>query len=508
MMKLSLTTHSLDTCVKEGWIVFVQNQKPLLSGQPALQKQLTESIKKKFFQGDFAQTVVFPTFGTLPTDSIILVGLGKTTAFSLETLERAAAAAVRAGNKAGIRQFATSSSADLSNVSEPAFVHSVSRGAAWGSYTFNAFKTEKKKTGEASSLLFTGPYKNRAACRRSLAEAEIESQALLSTADLANLPGNLATPQKIANWSATLSKETGLTCSVLSKADLKKQKCKALLSVAAGSETDAKIITLQYKGTDSKSKPVVLVGKTITFDSGGLSLKPSKSMQWMQFDKCGGMAVLATMQMIARLKPKTSVIGILTVAENMPSGGASRPGDIVKSRSGKTIEILNTDAEGRLALCDALDLALTHKPAAIVDLATLTGAVITALGHTAAAVIGNHPSFTQTLIQAAEKGGERLWELPLWQEHKDDMKGTFADLQNISKSGTAGTITAGAFLSEFVPKNIPWAHIDIAGTAWEETPKAWMAPGVTLFGARTLVEWIKGMKSQSSHSPARSSVTA
>ncbi len=228
-----------------------------------------------------------------------------------------------------------------------------------------------------------------------------------------------------------MAKETGLSCSILNKVDLKKQNCNALLSVAAGSDTDAKIISLKYKGTDAKAKPIVLVGKTITFDSGGLSLKPSKSMQWMQYDKCGGMAVLATMKMIARLKPKTSVIGILTVAENMPSGGATRPGDIVKSRSGKTIEILNTDAEGRLALCDALDLALTHKPAAIVDLATLTGAVITALGHTAAAVVGNQHSFNQKLLKAAEAGGERLWELPLWQEHKDDMKGTFADLQNM-----------------------------------------------------------------------------
>jgi leucyl aminopeptidase len=177
----------------------------------------------------------------------------------------------------------------------------------------------------------------------------------------------------------------------------------------------------------------------------------------------------------------------------MPGGTATRPGDIVKSRSGKTVEILNTDAEGRLALCDALDMALKHKPAAIVDLATLTGAVIVALGHTAAAIIGNNSRLSQKLIKAGEAGGERLWELPLWKEHKDDIKGTFADLQNISKSGTAGTITAAAFLSEFVPDDIPWAHIDIAGTAWEETPKAWMDPGVTLFGARTLIEWIKGI---------------
>jgi leucyl aminopeptidase len=280
---------------------------------------------------------------------------------------------------------------------------------------------------------------------------------------------------------------------VLGKADLKKQRCNALLSVAAGSDLDAKIITLKHKGTDPKAKPIVLVGKTITFDSGGISLKPGKSMSWMLYDKCGGMAVLAAMQMVALLKPKIPVIGILAAAENMPGGGASRPGDIIKSRSGKTIEILNTDAEGRLALCDALDLALQHKPAAIVDLATLTGAVLVALGRSGSAIMGNTSRFTQQLIKAGESGGERLWELPIWDEHKEDMKGTFADLQNISKSGWAGTVTAGAFLSEFVSDDIPWAHIDIAGTAWIETPKPWMAPGATLFGARTLIEWIKGV---------------
>ena len=492
-MKLTLSTRPLDTQSKDGWIVFVQNKKPLLSEKSSLKTLLSEQIKKSNFSGEFAQTAVFPGFGKVKAGHIVLAGLGKGDAFRMETLERAAAAAVRAGKKAGLTHFATESAIDLRGVSQTAFAHSIGRGAAWGSYSFDEFKTGKKKRNVEPSLVFAGPCDNAAACRRALAEAQAESEALLSTADLANLPGNLATPQKIANWAAAMARETGLTCSVLNKTDLQKQKCNALLSVAAGSDTDAKIITLKYKGTDPKQKPVVLVGKTITFDSGGLSLKPAKHMQWMQFDKCGGMAVLAAMKMVALLKPKTSVIGMLTVAENMPGSGATRPGDIVKSRSGKTIEILNTDAEGRLALCDALDLARTHKPAAIVDLATLTGAVIIALGHTAAAVVGNNSRLNRTLIKAGEAGGERLWELPLWKEHKDDMKGTFADLQNISKSGTAGTITAGAFLSEFVPEDIPWAHIDIAGTAWEETPKAWMAPGVTLFGARTLIEWIKGL---------------
>ncbi len=498
-MKCTLTARPLDTQAQDALIVFVQNKKPLTGGSKALNSLIAERIKKTGFSGEALQTSVFPTFGIYAAkggktkaDNIILAGLGKSSDLRIETLERSAAAAIRAGKKAGAKSFATATAAGISKLSEPAFVHAVARGGAWGSYDFSTFKTKTKKPATLS-LSFAGECKNAAACRRALVEAQAESDALLSTADLANLPGNVATPQKIANWSAKMAKETGLTCSVLNKPDLKKKNCNALLAVAAGSDLDAKIITLKYKGTDPKAKPVVLVGKTITFDSGGISLKPGKGMGWMLYDKCGGMAVLTAMQMIARLKPKAPVIGILTVAENMPGGGATRPGDIIKSRSGKTIEILNTDAEGRLALCDALDLALTHKPAAIVDLATLTGAVIVALGQNGSAIVGNNSRLTQKLIKAGEAGGERLWELPIWDEHKEDMKGTFADLQNIGKSGTAGTITAGAFLNEFVPDNIPWAHIDIAGTAWVESPKPWMAPGATLFGARTLIEWIKGL---------------
>lgn len=500
-MNMNLTTRPADTQAKDALIVFVQNKKPLLMDSKALSALLTEQIKKSGFSGDALQTAVFPTFlsaeasakadGIVKASSVILAGLGKPSAFRIETLERAAAAAVRAGRKTGAKSF-TTPTGSISKANETAFARAAARGAAWGIYDFNTFKTGKKKSSTCS-ITFAGNCKNRAAVRRALNEAQAEGEALRATADLANSPGNIATPRKIANWASKMAKEDGLTCSVLGKTELKKKNCNALLAVAAGSKQDAKIITLKYKGTDPKAKPVVLVGKTITFDAGGISLKPGKGMSWMLYDKCGGMAVLAVMKMVALLKPKASVVGILTVAENMPGGSATRPGDIIKSRAGKTIEILNTDAEGRLALCDAIDLALTHKPAAMVDLATLTGAVIMALGRDGSAIMGNNSRLTQKLVKAGRFGGERLWELPIWEEHREDMKGTFADLQNIGKSGGAGTITAGAFLNEFVPDDIPWAHIDIAGTAWAESPKPWMAPGATLFGARTLIEWIRGM---------------
>ena len=490
-MKLTFSTRPLETRTGDAWLVFVQNKKPLLSGYAALARQISERIKKTGFSGDYTQTMVFPNIGK---NEIVLAGLGNSKQFRMEYLERAASAAVRAARKSGIKTFATVTATGLGKVSDDAFVRAVARGAAWGSYSFDTFKTGGKKSKGELSLTFAGPCDNAADCRKALDEAELESKALLSTADLANLPGNECTPQKVANWAQKMAKENKLAFSVLGKAELKKKNCNAILAVAAGSAQDAKIITIKYKGTNPKAKPVVIIGKTITFDSGGLSLKTGKHMEWMQYDKSGGMAVLAAMQMVAQLKPATSVIGMLAVAENMPGGSATRPGDIVTAHNGKTIEILNTDAEGRLVLADALSLAQQHKPAAIVDLATLTGACVVALGHTAAAVVGNDHKLNEKLIKAGDAAGERFWELPLWPEHMDDMKGTFADLRNISKSGTAGTINGAAFLANFVPASIPWAHLDIAGTAYEERSKPWTGAGATLFGARTLIEWIKGLK--------------
>jgi leucyl aminopeptidase len=218
-------------------------------------------------------------------------------------------------------------------------------------------------------------------------------------------------------------------------------------------------------------------------------------MGWMRYDKCGGMAVLAAMQMIARMNVDIPVVGILGAVENMPGDRATRPGDIVKAYNGKTIEILNTDAEGRLVLADALGIAADMKPRAIVDLATLTGAVIVALGSAAAAVLGNDDALIKALTKSAAAAGERLWQLPLYKEYTDEMKSDFADLSNLCKSGGAGTATAAAFLQEFVPEEIPWAHIDIAGTAWLESSTPYQAAGATLFGARLLAQWIANQPS-------------
>jgi leucyl aminopeptidase len=484
-MKISVSPAALSAQKKDALILFSLGDKLLVpGGSAALKKTASDLVKHSSFKGQAGQVVLFPLVKG-PAKQLILAGLGELKDFHSALLEQAAAGAVRAGVAAGLKSFAAPSMVSIKGVSESAYQQLVGRGASWGTYSFDTFRSDVKKKA-AASLIFAGSVKDRSAVKA----AEAQGSALLSTADLANLPGNEAPPKKIADWARQMAKANGLTCQVLGKAELTQKGCGGILSVAQGSAQDARMIILKHAGTDKKAKPIVLVGKTVTFDTGGISLKPGKGMGWMKYDKCGGMAVLTAMQMIARMKLKQPVVGILGAAENMPGSNATRPGDIIRAYNGKTIEVLNTDAEGRLVLADALGLAADMKPKAIVDLATLTGACIVALGSAASAVLGNDGKLVKELIRSGSQAGERLWQLPLYKEYTDDMKSDFADLSNLCKSGGAGTATAAAFLQEFVPEEIPWAHIDIAGTAWLESPKPHQAPGATLFGSRLLTHWI------------------
>ncbi len=485
-MKISTSTIPLTEQKKDALIIFCQGNIPLLDESDSRLKSLvSELLKTSAFKGEAGQVAIFPSLDKIAADRLIMAGIGEARYFHNGLLEQAAAAAVREGKNAGAKSFAVASASPLEPVENSDYQLLVGRGAAWGTYSFVHFKSDGSKKDKLS-LVFVGKTKNRTPAKT----AESQGAALLDTADLANLPGNEAPPAKIASWARIMAKQHGLSCQVLGKTELSKKGCGGILSVAQGSAQDAKMIILKHAGTDPKAKPIVLVGKTVTFDSGGISLKPGKGMGWMRYDKCGGMAVLTAMQMLARMQVKVPVVGILGAAENMPGSNAIRPGDIIKAYNGKTIEVLNTDAEGRLVLADALGLAADMKPRAIVDLATLTGAVIVALGHAASAVLGNDEPLIKQLIDCGATAGERLWQLPLYKEYSDDMKSDFADLSNLSKSGGAGTATAAAFLQEFVPEDIPWAHIDIAGTAWLESAKPHQAPGATLFGARLLSQWV------------------
>ncbi len=485
-MKITVSPAALDEQKKDAVVVFFQGREALLpAGNTKLRKLATEYAKHSAFKGEAGQTAIFPTAGKIAAKQLVVAGLGAAEHFHNGLLEQAAGAAIRAGQAAGLKSFALASSAKIKSVSDADYQLLSARGACWGSYRFSKYKTDSKKT-IVPTLVFSGKVKDRTPVKT----AEAQGAALLATADVANSPGSDATPENIAQWAKTMAKENGLSCRILDDAELKKEGCGGILAVAQGSAKGAKMIILKHAGTNKKAKPIVLIGKTVTFDSGGISLKPSKGMGWMHYDKSGGMAVLAAMQMIARMNVKTPVVAILGVAENMPGADAIRPGDIIKAHNGKTIEVLNTDAEGRLVLVDALGLASDMKPQAIVDIATLTGAVIGALGSSAAAVLGSDQKLVDTLIAAGANAGERLWQLPIYKDYSDDMKSDFADISNISKSGGAGTATAAAFLQEFVPEDIPWAHIDIAGTAWTESAKPHQAPGATLYGARLLAQWI------------------
>ena len=326
-------------------------------------------------------------------------------------------------------------------------------------------------------------------CEQLINQSSAMAHGVALARELGNLPPNLCTPSYLADQAKQLAQaHDALSLKVLNAKEMKALGMGALLAVAAGSAQPPKLIILEYRGATEDSAPHVLVGKGITFDSGGISLKPGAAMDEMKFDMCGAASVLGVMQAIAELKAPINLVGIIAASENLPSGTALKPGDVITSLSGKTIEVLNTDAEGRLILADALDFAAAEKPAAIVDIATLTGAVIIALGYEATAVMGNDDRLILDLMLAGETTGERLWQLPLWNEYDQMLQGQFADIKNIG-DGTAGTIAGGAFLRQFVPEGIPWAHLDIAGTAWHETATAAHAPGATLVPARLLAEW-------------------
>ncbi len=302
-------------------------------------------------------------------------------------------------------------------------------------------------------------------------------------------PSNIVTPRYLAEEARRLGNAHGLRVTVLDRAAMKRDGMAAILAVAAGSEEEPQFIAMEY-GAEAKSGPLVLVGKGVTFDSGGLSLKTPQSMETMKSDMSGAAAVLGALRAIAELELSVRVVGLIPAVENMPSGGALRPGDVIGSRSRKTIEVINTDAEGRLILADALSYAARYEPEAMIDIATLTGACVVALGHQASGVLGNDEALIEEIRQVGERSGERVWPLPLWIEYRDLLKSEIADIKN-SGGRAAGTISAAMFLREFVGP-VPWAHLDIAGTAWADTAGPYQPVGSTGVGVRLITEWVRG----------------
>ena len=456
-------------CVVVG--VF-DNRKPSLSAElidRASNGYISEIIRRGDMEGKLGATLLLHNVRGTLADRVLLVGLGKERDFREREFRSAIRAAVRLLNETGSYEAVVYLTEEKVKRREVAWrVEHAVVVAMESVYRFDQMKSQPADVRRPlRKLTLSVPQRSdltagEAAAARGLAIAHGMDLAR----DLGNLPGNICTPAHLAERAQALAQELGFKCEVFERGKLEELKMGSFLSVTNGSDQPPKFIVLEYLGGPKKQKPLVLVGKGITFDSGGISLKPGTDMDQMKFDMCGAASVLGAFRAVAELKAKVNLIGLVPTCENMPNGRATKPGDVVRSMSGQTIEVLNTDAEGRLILCDALTYAERYEPAAVVDIATLTGAMVIALGHVASGLFSNSDSLGRALLNAGEDAFDRAWQLPLWDDYQEGLNSNFADFANIG-SRAGGSITAACFLSRFA-KKFDWAHLDIAGVAWKE----------------------------------------
>jgi leucyl aminopeptidase len=427
-------------------------------------------------------------YGSGKAQRILLVGIGKANEITRSSIRRAAAIAARRTRGLGTKTFSLAVTKEArGSLGAAELAQVLIEGAAQGGWQFTELKKQPedpKPDLESVELVFEAADKEQAERGRRIGDAI--ATGYLLTRNLQMLPGNVCTPSYLAEQAQKLAAAHGFKATVLDKAQIKKEGMGALLAVAQGSAEEPRFIVLEYAG--GSGAPVALIGKGVTFDSGGISIKPAANMEDMKFDKSGATAVLGAFEVLGRLKPKINVVGLIPATENLPSGTAIKPGDVVKSHLGKTIEIINTDAEGRLILCDALSYARRFKPVAAIDAATLTGAVVIALGHHAIGMLGNDEPLLAEVRDAGERAGERCWPLPLWDDYRELLKSDVADVKN-SGGRAAGTIAGAWFLREFVD-GFPWVHLDIAGTAYLEGEGVSHAKGPTAIGVRLFTEFL------------------
>jgi leucyl aminopeptidase len=462
----------------------------LPSSLDAVDKSVGGAINRVLAAGDFSgkrdETVVLYPSGSVPR--ILLVGLGKQDEIDRTAIRRAAAVAAKRARSLGVPRAAFHLPPEArAKVSPADAAQVIAEGLAQGVWQFQEMKRRdddnKKPQLERVDLLATESVNDMKEGHR-LGEAIGAGQTFARGIQV--LPSNICTPSYLAERARELAGRYSFAVTILDKAAIEKEKMGALLSVAQGSAEEPRFIALEYQGAEGA--PIVLVGKGVTFDTGGISIKPAQNMEDMKYDMSGAAAVLGTFEAIGRLKPRVHLVGLIPSTENMPSGTAVKPGDVVTSHLGKTIEVINTDAEGRLILCDALSYARRYRPAAVIDIATLTGAIVVALGHSAAGVMGSDEQLVEEVRAAGEKAGERVWPLPLWEDYRDLMKSDIADVKN-SGGRPAGSISAGWFLREFVD-GFPWAHLDIAGTAYSDREDPTRVKGPTGIGVRLFTELV------------------
>lgn len=425
-------------------------------------------LRRGDLEGKPGQTLLLHHLPHLPSERVLLVGGGKEKDFNEARYREITAAAARALKDTGTTE-AVSYLPDLEVKGRD--IHWKIRQAVEVTeetlYRFDQLKSKKNDARRALRRLVLAVPKRRdlATGERAIQEAQAVAAGVKLARNLGNLPGNICTPTYLAEQAQTLGERYGMKVTVLDEPQMRELGMGALLSVARGSRQPPKFIVLEYAGGKDGGAPVVLVGKGITFDAGGISLKPAEKMDEMKFDMCGAASVLGALQAAAELKLPLNLVGLIPSCENLPDGAANKPGDIVTSLSGQTIEILNTDAEGRLILCDALSYAERYKPAAVVDVATLTGACVVALGEHASGLLSNNEALARELLAAGKYTYDRAWQLPLWDEYQKQLDSPFADMANVG-GREAGAITGACFLARYA-KGYKWAHLDIAGTAWK-----------------------------------------
>ncbi|MGZ6237906.1 MAG: leucyl aminopeptidase [Syntrophales bacterium] len=458
---------------------------------------IKEIIGAGDFEGKLLQVSMTYTGGIMPAKRIVLVGVGKKADFTTEKLRGAFGTAARYIRSLKIKEFSTSLDFIFLNRPLDEIAKAVVEGVSLGLYQYTSFKTiEKDKIATIKG--FTIIEENEKAyniIRAAAKEAEIIACAVSFARDMVSAPGNEMTPTDMAQEARKIAKRKNVKLKVLDEKEINKIGMSAFLGVASGSEEPAKFIILEYRGGNKSDPPVALVGKGLTFDSGGISIKPSEKMDEMKSDMAGGAAVMGAIMAAADLRLKVNAVGLIPATENLPGGRAYKPGDILKSLSGKTIAVLSTDAEGRLILADALTYAGRFKPAAIVDLATLTGACVIALGDHVTGMMGTDDGLKQKIKDAADATDERVWELPLWEDYHEMIKSDVADYKN--HGGRPGAaITAAAFLSKFVG-NYPWVHLDIAGPAWLTMDRPYIPKGASGVGVRLIVQFLKDWRKRS-----------
>ncbi|HEY2459347.1 MAG TPA: leucyl aminopeptidase [Candidatus Acidoferrum sp.] len=493
-MQITLETKPYASLETQALVSYVFEESDPVQGRIAeIDKAANGLLRKLAKSGELTgktleMTLIHSPAG-LGAARLLLVGAGRREKFDGAVLRKIAGAATRYLKSRSVKQISfLVRENDLADDAAQAIVE----GASAADFETDKYKTDKKGDKSIETILLVGyAEKDRAAVEKGISRGRVIADALNFARDLVNEPANKLTPKILADKAEAMAKEAGLTVEILDEKRIADLKMGALLSVSQGGPEPPRVMVVTYTPTNAKAgAPVVgLVGKAVTFDTGGNSIKPADGMEKMKYDMAGGATMLGVMRAIAELKPNVKVICVVPSTENMPGGTAQKPGDIQTAMSGKTIEVLNTDAEGRLILADGIHYAKQLGATVLVDAATLTGAIVVALANVNVGVFGSDQAFTDRLLASAKTVGEKMWQMPMDDEYREFIKGSFADIQNIGSGKGGGSITGAWFIREFAG-DTPWIHLDIAGTAWNDDAKPWLAKGPTGVAIRTLVHFV------------------